>query len=77
MEKAIEDGHVLVSLNGKKIEDGYALQRTGKGADARWLLVKMRDDEADARRNPVSTQRKSVKSGRTVDRVARGRARSR
>lgn len=77
MAEAIVDGHVLVSLKGKKIEGGYALQQTGKGTDANWLLIKMRDDEADARRNPVSTQRRSVKSGRTVEEVGRGRARSR
>jgi hypothetical protein len=30
-----------------------------------WLLIKMNDDEADARRKPVSTEQKSVKTGRT------------
>ena len=35
----------------------------------RWLLVKMDDDEADARRNPSSTEPKSVKSGRTLEEI--------
>jgi DNA ligase D-like protein (predicted 3'-phosphoesterase) len=69
--EAIEDGHLLVWLEGEKLSGGYALQRTGKGDDARWLLVKMDDDKADARRNPVSTEPKSVKSGRTIEEVAR------
>jgi len=30
----------------------------------------MRDGEADARRNPVSTQPESVLSGRTIENVA-------
>jgi hypothetical protein len=34
-----------------------------------WLLVKRRDEEADARRDPVSTQRESVVSGRTIEEV--------
>jgi hypothetical protein len=34
-------------------------------------LVKMKDDGADARRNPVSTEPASVLSGRTVEEVAR------
>jgi hypothetical protein len=34
--------------------------------------VKRRDDEADARRNPVSTEPESVLSGRTVEEVAAG-----
>ncbi|HSS66701.1 MAG TPA: DNA polymerase ligase N-terminal domain-containing protein, partial [Gammaproteobacteria bacterium] len=75
MAKAIKNGHVLVSLKGKKLKGGYALQRTGKGGDARWLLIKMRDDEADARRNPVSTEPESVKSGRSVDQMRRKGAR--
>jgi DNA ligase D-like protein (predicted 3'-phosphoesterase) len=65
----IEDGHVKVWLEGEKITGGYALVRTGKGGDARWLLVKMDDDEADARRNPVSTEPRSVASGRTRDEI--------
>jgi DNA ligase D-like protein (predicted 3'-phosphoesterase) len=67
LEKSIDDGHVTVWLEGKKLKGGYALIRTGKGDDKRWLLVKMKDDEADARRNPVSTEPESVLSGRTLD----------
>lgn len=66
---AIENGHVSVRLDGKKISGGYALTRTGSGDDARWLLVKKDDEEADARRNPTSTQQESVLSGRTIDEV--------
>lgn len=70
MDKAIRAGHVLFELQGEKISGGYALHRTGSGNDARWLLVKMDDEHADARRNPVSTQPKSVASGRTITEVA-------
>ena len=31
----------------------------------------MKDDEADARRNPVNTETKSVLSGKTVKQMAR------
>jgi len=68
--KAIEQGHILMRLHGKKLKGGYALQRTGKGKSARWLLVKTKDDAADARRNPVSTEPKSVLSGRTLSQIA-------
>lgn len=68
--EALEAGHFLVWLKGEKIRGGYALQRTGEGDDARWLLVKMDDGEADARRNPVSTEPESVISGRTIEEVA-------
>lgn len=68
---AIGQGHVLIWLHGKKLDGGYALQRTGSGDDARWLLIKMDDSGADARRNPVSTEPKSVLSGRTMQDIAR------
>ena len=42
------------------------------GARERWLLVKVRDEAADARRNPVSTEPESVLSGRTIEDVAAG-----
>jgi DNA ligase D-like protein (predicted 3'-phosphoesterase) len=69
VSEALERGHLLVRLHGEKLEGGYALHRTGKGKDERWLLIKMRDDQADARRRPTSTQRESVESGRTVGEV--------
>ena len=48
------------------------LTRTGvRRGKEQWILVKRRDEHADARRNPVSTQRKSVLSGRTVEDIAR------
>ena len=65
----IDNGHVTIWLNGAKISGGYALIRTDQGDDERWLLIKMDDDEADARRNPVSTEPKSVKSGRTLEEI--------
>ena len=43
---------------------------TGGYDNLSWLLVKRRDEEADARRNPVSTEPRSVLSGRTVEEVA-------
>lgn len=69
MADAIDNGHVSVRLEGKKISGGYALTRTGSGDEARWLLVKKDDDEADARRNPTSTEPKSVISDRTIGQI--------
>jgi DNA ligase D-like protein (predicted 3'-phosphoesterase) len=70
MEESLEDGHATFRLRGKKLKGGYSLVRTGKGKDAKWLLVKVDDDEADARRNPVSTQPESVLSGRSIEEIA-------
>jgi DNA ligase D-like protein (predicted 3'-phosphoesterase) len=72
--KALQNGHAVVRLEGSKLTGGYALQRTGSGNDARWLLIKVDDDAADARRNPVSTEPESVVSGKTVRELADERA---
>jgi DNA ligase D-like protein (predicted 3'-phosphoesterase) len=66
MEEALERGHLSFWLEGEKLRGGWSLRRTG---GRRWLLVKRRDEESDARRNPVSTQRQSVVSGRTIEEV--------
>jgi len=68
---ALEKGHLSVRLFGKKLEGGYTLVRMGDEADADWLLIKMRDDDTDARRNPVSTEPESVLSGRTIEAIAK------
>jgi DNA ligase D-like protein (predicted 3'-phosphoesterase) len=70
MAESIEDGKVEVWLEGKKLQGGYVLIRTGGGDDARWLLIKMDDDEADARRNPTSTEPRSVLTGRTLEEIS-------
>jgi len=72
MGRAIEEGKIEIALKGKKLRGGYALVRTGTGETARWLLIKMRDDDADARRNPVSTERRSALTGRTMEEIAKG-----
>ncbi|MEK8174720.1 hypothetical protein NKH77_53780 [Streptomyces sp. M19] len=71
--QAVANGHVKVWLDGEKLSGGFALTRTGddRGKE-RWILVKIADERADARRRPVSSQPESVRSGRTVEDLARG-----
>jgi len=70
MSDALAEGHALVWLEGEKLTGGYALQRIDDDK-GHWLLIKMDDTEADARRNPVSTEPDSVVSGRDIDQIAR------
>ncbi|MDA3628219.1 DNA ligase [Saccharopolyspora sp. WRP15-2] len=67
MADALEAGHVKVWLNGSKLCGGFALTRSEIRGREQWLLVKVDDEGADRRRNPVSTQPESVVSGRTND----------
>jgi hypothetical protein len=68
LEKALEEGNAKIRLHGKKLKGGYALIHTRMGGEEKnWLLVKEKDDQADVRRYPVSTQPKSVISGKTME----------
>ncbi|MDX1694338.1 MAG: DNA polymerase ligase N-terminal domain-containing protein [Ketobacteraceae bacterium] len=71
--RQLEQGEVTIFLEGQKISGGFALVRTdqqNKDDREKWLLIKMDDDHADARRNPVSTQTASVKSGKELEEIA-------
>jgi DNA ligase D-like protein (predicted 3'-phosphoesterase) len=71
MAKARAQGQIEVWLEGRKLRGGYALvhSRSG-GRREHWLLIKMKDTGADARRRPTRTEPRSVLSGRTLDEVA-------
>ncbi|MFE8071231.1 DNA polymerase ligase N-terminal domain-containing protein [Marinobacteraceae bacterium S3BR75-40.1] len=71
MAEAHREGLIEVWLEGEKIRGGYALKRIRSGQKPQWLLIKMRDEAADARRNPTSTENLSVKSGRDMQTIAR------
>jgi len=66
MSTCFKKGTIEVFLHGKKLKGRYALIRTNKSVTNRWLLIKMRDEYADARRKPTSSQPESVLSGRTI-----------
>lgn len=68
MKTCLKEGQIEVFLKGKKLEGGFVFVRTDPVTKekSRWLLIKMRDDYVDARRNPVTSQPASVKSGKTI-----------
>jgi DNA ligase D-like protein (predicted 3'-phosphoesterase) len=70
LSEAIEKGDVKFFLLGEKVKGAYALVRTSKpGEREQWLLIKKRDEGADARRRPTSSQPESVLTGRTIEQV--------
>jgi DNA ligase D-like protein (predicted 3'-phosphoesterase) len=72
LEEAVVHGHLKVWLEGQKLKGGYALTRFRSSPDESWLLVKMEDEAADPRRNPVKNEPRSVLSGRTLEEIAAG-----
>ncbi|UZH54608.1 DNA ligase [Salinimicrobium tongyeongense] len=71
LEDSFKAESIEVTLHGKKLKGGYNLvEMKGGKMKGNWLLMKQDDAEADARRKPVSTQSKSVTSGRTLNEIA-------
>ena len=68
---ALDAGHARFWLDGEKLRGGWTLHRTGGGAKPQWLLMKRRDEAADPGGDPVRTRPESVKSGRTIEQLAR------
>jgi DNA ligase D-like protein (predicted 3'-phosphoesterase) len=66
MGESLAAGHASFWLEGQKLRGGWTMRHTD---GRRWLLIKRRDEEADARRRPTSTQPESVVSGRRIDEV--------
>ena len=62
--EALERGHATFILSGKKLRGGYALTRTGRGKNERWILVKMKDDFAKADEDVLEGKPNSALTGR-------------
>ena len=54
--ESLARGHLSFWLEGRKLRGGWTLQRTGEGARPQWLLVKRRDETADARRDAAGAE---------------------
>ncbi|HEX8713953.1 MAG TPA: DNA polymerase ligase N-terminal domain-containing protein, partial [Solirubrobacteraceae bacterium] len=65
--EALQRGHGVFVLHGRKLRGGFALQRTRPGAKPQWLLIKRRDEDARPGSDIVAEARASVLSGRTLD----------
>lgn len=71
MRSACEKGALKFRLHGEKIKGGFAMARTGeRDGKEQWVIFKLDDAHADARRNPQSTQPDSVESGRSIKEIA-------
>jgi bifunctional non-homologous end joining protein LigD len=63
VSRALENGHISVWLYGKKLKGGFSLTRTSRG----WIMVKMRDEEANSSTDILKAEPASVLSGRTIE----------
>lgn len=71
MRDALKDGALKFTLHGEKLKGGYAMARMDTDEDGeQWLIFKLDDEHADARRNPASTEPDSVLTGRSLKEIA-------
>ncbi|HUW32488.1 MAG TPA: DNA polymerase ligase N-terminal domain-containing protein [Planctomycetota bacterium] len=69
---ALERGALKIRLNGKKLRGGFALVRTAMGGKKEnWLLIKEKDEFAQAKSNILEDEPDSAASGRTMDEISR------
>jgi DNA ligase D-like protein (predicted 3'-phosphoesterase) len=61
--------HLSFILHGRKLAGGFALTRTG---ERRWILVKVRDNQARPGSDIVAERPESVRSGKTWREVSAG-----
>jgi len=77
-DEGLAKGKLAFRLFGKRLVGKWALVRLrgskrDKGKE-NWLLIKERDEHARAEKRPVvEREKRSVKSGRTMEEIARGR----
>lgn len=67
--QALQRGHAVFVLHGRKLRGGFALQLTRPGPKPQWLLVKRRDEQARPGSDVVAEEPASVRSGRTLAEV--------
>jgi DNA ligase D-like protein (predicted 3'-phosphoesterase) len=67
--EALERGHAVFVLHGEKLRGGFALQRTRPGEKPQWLLIKRRDEHAEAGSDVVAERPDSVLGGGSLDQL--------
>jgi len=70
--RALERGHAVFVLHGRKLRGGFVLQRTRPGPKPQWLLLKRYDSEARPGSDVVAEQPESVLSGSTLEELIGG-----
>jgi DNA ligase D-like protein (predicted 3'-phosphoesterase) len=63
MREALDAGHAVFRLEGRKLRGRWALQRV---AEDRWLLIKAADEHADRDLDLLAERPESALSGRTI-----------
>lgn len=69
MSESIENGHIKISLKGKKLHGKFALLQTSKKKN-QWLFFKMKEQGIEYNDNILNEAPQSILSGKTIDDIA-------
>jgi bifunctional non-homologous end joining protein LigD len=77
LRRGYEKGDLKISMHGARLEGGWVLvrMRRGDSGKAQWLLIKHRDNTADAQYDVTAEGTTSVATGRTMEEIATRRSR--
>ena len=73
LRRGYEKGDLKFILHGERLRGSWVLVRMQRPGRPQWLLIKHRDDEADAARDITEDETTSVATDRSMDEIAAGR----
>ncbi len=73
LRRGYEKGELRFVMHGRRLQGGFVLARLRRPGRPQWLLIKRRDEHADADRDITAEVTTSVVSKRTMDQIAAGR----
>jgi bifunctional non-homologous end joining protein LigD len=72
LRRGYEKGDLKIVLHGERLEGGWVLVRLRRPGRPQWLLIKHRDEYANAGRDVTEQNTTSVATKRTMDQIAAG-----
>jgi bifunctional non-homologous end joining protein LigD len=74
LREGYQRGDLKFVLHGKRLHGSWVLVRMKRPGRPQWLLIKHRDDYADAKRDVTARETTSVATRRTMKQIADGRS---
>ena len=73
LRRGYEKGDLKITLAGKRLRGSWVLVKMNRPGRPQWLLIKHRDDTADASRDVTAEHTTSVTTRRTMESIALGK----
>ena len=72
LRRGYEKGDLKIAMHGERLRGGWVLVRMNRPGGKEWLLIKHRDDTADADFDVTADETTSVTTDRTMEEIAEG-----